>query len=235
VKLLTNNVLKNATITSTNESVNYPAEFLVDNFLRLRYQCIDSSDTITVVLDEAADIDSFYFGYTSSLSTISVAYKASGVTLGTSSFATYAGEQFASDHFATLSDIDTIVISITGTSGMYIGGIGAGEAIDMPYAIAAWSDEFVDNSIVTRTPHGQVQQNYVEPLKTFGFSFETVEFDDFYEIKAALQNLGGAPCWVTFFEDSPTTFEPLYCTVAMSGANRQLYTYNFDLDFLEAR
>ena len=264
MKILFDNVLERGEFASVNASANYPARNLADGFLRLRYQANAASDSVTITLAEITAIDSIYLGYTGNLASITVALYNGGelqtVALGAihvvstggarrifepgvtkhfgagevDYFDDYGGEQFASRHFP-LVFADEIVLTFTGANPFYIGGIGAGLAEDIPPAVAAWDDEFVDESVVVRSAHGQVQQQYIEPRDAFTFSFTDVPFADFYRVKEACASVASKPVWVTFFEDSETTFPPGYFSVTMEGQQRERLAYGFSLSFEEAR
>jgi len=265
MKILTKNELLGGTVSSAGASANYPARNLLDTFLRLRYQGNVTSDSITIDMDHPADFDSFFVGYIGNVTDITVTffigeaaqdiaksfihatgdgnirvfepgvvkYWAEGPT---DHFNNYQQTQYTSRHFPTLTNIDSVRIDITGTTPVYIGGVAGGVAIDMPPAIAAWRDDYEDNSSVTRSPGGQVQQAYIEPLEVYNLSFDQVKFDKFYEVKDALKALGsGGGAWVTFFEDSESEFPPMYCTINIGSPSRERNFYSFDLTFTEAR
>lgn len=266
MKLLTDNKLLGSTVTSTSASANYPARNLIDPFLRLRYQTAEVADTIEFDLSDDATFDSFFVGYTGNLTGIEVEFLSGDNVQDVAMFNIHvtgdgdtrvfepgvikyfgdgptnhwddyvSGRVFASRHFNPLANIDRVRINITGTGPIYIGGVGGGTAIDMPPATAAWRDEYEDNSVVTRSPGGQVQQQYVEPYDAFTFSFDKILFADYYQIKDAIKALGsGGGAWVTFFEDSEGEFPPGYYTVSMQGGTREDYFYSFNLSFIEAR
>lgn len=264
MKILTENKLTGATISSGQASANYPARNLIDDFLRLRYQANATADSVIFNLDDTANFNSFFVGYIGNVTSISVVFLSNGAVQDiarsfihatgdgntrvfeagvtkywaegpTDHFADYAQTQFASRHFPTLTNIDQVRIDVTGTSPIYIGGCAGGLAVNMPPATAAWRDEYEDNSTVTRTPHGQVQQNYIEPLESYNFSFDAVGFDKFYEVKDALKSLGSGAGWVTFFEDSEAEFPPGYFTMKINKPQRDRITYSFNVRFLEAR
>ena len=265
MKILTDNKLRGANISSSNGEPNYPAQNLIDDFLHLRYQANADTDEISIKLSEPASFDCFYIGYTGNISSITIHFYSDGgveniILLyqastgdgnlrifedGVNKFWAegaidywndYFGAQFASRSFTKINDIDEIKISIIGTSPIYIGGVAGGALVDMPPAVAAWRDDYTDNSIVTRSAYGQVQQNYIEPYKVFGFTFEEVSFTKFYEIKTSLRSLGaGGGAWVTFFEDSEDEFPPGYYTISFNDPERNKNVYSFNLTFTEAR
>ena len=264
MKILFDNVVKNAALSSLNASANYPVRNLRDGFLRVRYEVGATNDVVSIALDEPTFINALYFGYTGNLADIQVALYRDGilqtVALGAvhevssggpirifetgvikhfgagavDYFGDYDGEQFASRHFDPVI-ADEIVFQFTGVNPFYIGGVGAGLALDLPPAVAAWDDGYIDESVVTRSAHGQVQQQYIEPRDSFSFSFDSVEFDDFYMLKEAFRSVGSEPVWVTFFEDSEDTFPPGYFSVTMSDQQRLRNNYSFTLRFEEAR
>ena len=265
MKILTKNELLGGTVSSAGASGNYPARNLLDTFLRLRYQGNVTSDSITIDMDHPADFNSFFVGYIGNVASISVVFLSNGNVQDiarsfihatgdgnirvfepgvvkywaegpTDHFNDYSQTHYASRHFPTLTNIDSVRIDITGTSPVYIGGVAGGVAIDMPPAIGAWRDDYEDNSSFTRSPGGQVQQSYVEPLDVYNFSFDQVKFEKFYEVKDAIKALGaGGGAWVTFFEDSESEFPPMYCTLSMGSPERERHFYSFDLTFTEAR
>lgn len=265
MKLLTKNVLRQSTVSSAAASANYPARNLIDDFLLLRYQANATQDSITFDLDEQQSFDSFYIGYTGNVTSITVTFFSEGeaqqiarsfiAATGdgnirvfepgvvkywgegpTDHWRDYTGLQYASRHFPTITGVDSVTVEVSGTSPIYVGGMAGGEAIDMPAATAAWRDDYEDNSTVSRSPHGQTQQNYISPYNVFQFSFDAVGFDKFYEVKEALRELGsGLGAWVTYFEDSESEFPPGYATITMRNPQRERNTYSFGLTFTEAR
>ena len=238
MKILTDNKLRGANISSSNGEPNYPAQNLIDDFLHLRYQANAATTDIIIKLSEPASFDCFYLGYVGNVSSITVDFYSEGDVENSILlyWNDYFGAQFASRSFTKLNDIDEIKISIIGTSPIYIGGVAGGALVDMPPAVAAWRDDYTDNSIVTRSAYGQVQQNYIEPYKVFGFTFEEVSFAKFYEIKNSLRALGaGGGAWVTFFEDSEDEFPPGYYTISFNDPVRNKNVYSFNLTFTEAR
>lgn len=151
-------------------------------------------------------------------------------------FDDYAGEQFVSRHFGTLTTItDEIVITLTGDNPFYIGGIAAGESVDMPSSLAGWDDGYEDNSIVARSSHGQVQAHYIEPYNRYVFSWEGVSPSDYTAVRSEFKGVGSKPVWVTFFEESPDVVSPGYYTANMTGNRRSERTYSFEVEFTEAR
>lgn len=264
MKILFNNLLKDATYSGVNVSANYPARNLADDFLRLRYQVNNTGDSVSIELSEAITIDCFFLSYIGNVSDITVSFFSGDavqlVTLGpdvatgdgniivtgdgstmhfaegpSDYFDDYAGEQSVSRHFDTVTSIDKVTIDLVGTNPFYIGGIAAGQAVDMSPPVAAWDDTFNDNSPASRSSHGQVQALHIEPTKAFTFSFDGVSSSKYEAVKSAAMGAGPVPCWVTFFEDTPSTIRPGYYQVEMTGGQRSGHRYNFQLSFTEAR
>ena len=78
MKLLTDNKLRDATVSSSGASANYPARNLIDDFLRLRYQSNATSDSVTFAFDSAVDIDSFFVGYVGNVTSLTVVFYSDG-------------------------------------------------------------------------------------------------------------------------------------------------------------
>ena len=143
--------------------------------------------------------------------------------------------QFVSAHFPAISGVDRILIDLVGSDPFYVGGMAGGLAVEPPSPDAAWQDDQVNRSPVVRSPHGQVQQLYIEPYKQFLFTFNGATFAEFSAIKAGAMAVGSHPVWVTFFEDSPTDYPPGYYTMSLGSPQRERRLYRFTLNFEEAR
>ena len=264
MKILFDNILKTKQILSVNASANYPARNLTDNFLRLRYQVNTTSDSLTILLGETVTIDCLYMGYIGNLNDIKVSFFSGGAVLdvvfdsqhitepgvlrifeegvlamfggGPSDyFDDYDRQEFTSRHFAPITGVDEIRIDYTGTNPFFVGGIAAGLCTDMPPAIVQWEDSYRDNSVVTTSAQGQVLPQYIEPLKQFVFTFESVSYSEFLALKEKFRSVGPKPVWVTFFEESENEYPPGYYQVEMRGQQRDRLTYIFSVTFTEAR
>lgn len=64
MNILWDNKILDATISSDNESVSYPASALKSVFLHEKYQAIGNSDTISIVFDGTVSVNCIFFGYT---------------------------------------------------------------------------------------------------------------------------------------------------------------------------
>lgn len=264
MKILFTNVLCGGTYSATNAQSNYPAENLDDDFLRLRYQAAATSDAITIDLASAVSMDSFYMSYIGSVSTIDVAFYAGDVvqfiTLGTAVstgdsntivtgdgndmhfangpsdyFSDYAGQQSIVRYFDLVTSIDRVVITLTGTNPFYIGGVAAGSSVTIPVANTTYQPGYDDESSSVRSSHGQVQAVYVEPTRSYTFSFDGVTQANFDTVFNACRGVGPLPVWATFFEDSTAEYPPGYYQVTMQNQQRTGLTYSFQLVFSEAR
>ena len=64
MRILFDNVLDVATLTSLNAEDAYPVRNLISPFLRQIYQASGATDTITIALTEDVDIDAIFWGFT---------------------------------------------------------------------------------------------------------------------------------------------------------------------------
>ena len=235
--ILFDNVLKRSTVSSSNESLNYPSENLIDDFLRLRYQCGATSDTIEFALDDSYDISSIFTGYASGITTANVKLY-DGVTLKkTIALGTAINDETQAIHFVTEIGIDKITIEITGSIGMYIGGMAAGICYDMGNVLSPFEEKITDRSIVSSSPYGQVQQNYIPPLDSIFFIFRLKPRDERNTIVDEFKAIGnGATIWVDYFEDNHDFKKPQYVTVSSQVApSKVLREYTVSINLTEAR
>jgi hypothetical protein len=239
VKILFDNVLKNATLTSTNGSVNYPPENLVHNFLRKIYRSNATEyDTITITLDDYKYINSFFVGYTDTVKIVLRLYQ--GATLlktetlenvATTERITTDGSRrettsgairivsetfdYASVHWDTDYYVSSIQLDVYGGANIYVGGVGAGQAWTSRGPMSPWDEPFIDSTQVVTSPYGQTIRNEALPLNAYMWTFrdltreQTNELQDIYRSKKL-----GALVWVDAFEENHDFKKPFYAFIA---------------------
>jgi hypothetical protein len=233
MKLLLDNILSTATLTSLHEDPNNPLENLYHVFLRNRYQSTATSDTITITFASPTSINSIYYGYTNA-STISFQFlDASGnemLEFGESvgllteaggrlltelggGIAAYSNSDIAleieSFHFDAIS-VSSIKIALSGSANVYLGGVGVGTTYAPPYPSDNWTEPLDDRSIVSESQAGQILQEYVQPLRIYNFTFEALTRAELNTLRQTYIDLGrGKPLWIEIVPDH-TDVAPLY-------------------------
>lgn len=234
MKILFENVLASESINSVNQIPNYPAQNLVSKFLELRYEVAGTSDTVTVDFGSPTDIDCVFLGYLNNITDIDLDLKVGAVS-NAIDFSSYSNEGAVFRDFTVISGVTTIELNLQGLNPFFAGGLAMGKAVDMPPATVQWEDSFQDNSSVTVSPYGQVNAQYIKPLRQFVFTFESVSYNRFLFLKEQFAKVGSNPVWVVFFEESQSDYPPGYYRVRMQGQRRNRLVYEFSVVFTEAR
>ena len=239
MKILFENVLKDSTVSSVDGSANYPATNLLSRFLRKIYRSTAANfDTITITLDEYKYISSFFIGYTDSVKIVLRLYN--GATLlnthtfeetDTDERITVSGEtrettsgavrvvsenlSYTAAHFDSSYYVSHIELDVYGGTNIFIGGVGAGQAWEAAGPVATWDEPFIDSSVVTISPFGQVLQNEGRALSTYLWTFRELTRDQANALQDIYRSVKiGAMVWVDAFEDNHDFKKPFYATLA---------------------
>ena len=238
MKIIYDNVLLGYdSITSDNESINYPAVNIADEILEKRYQfTYGSSDQITIELEESEYINSIFFAFTNATQLDFKLYDVYDTLLASHSFTSITANCDAY-HFTSRYFVKKIIIDVTAVSGGYLGGVAAGEYYDLGSPTSPWEEGFVDNSVVESSPYGQSSQSYVEPIPENTWLFREYTREKINELKAIYQSLGvGFKIWVDPFEDSIDFIDPFYARItAPIRPQKNGRRYDFEFSVSEAR
>jgi len=235
--ILFDNALTRSTISSTYESGNYPADNLVDTFLRRRYQKTSASlDTIVCDFDSDEEANCLFLSYSDALDLTVRFYDAGGSVVRTDFISDILGTGSIVFTFpeTTLSKIE---IDVTGGVGTYIGGAGCGKAETIENLLASWEEPYIDNSLRASSLDGQSTAEYIRPLETYTWSFRAYTRNRVNEIKAIYRAVGvGAKVWVAPTEENLDFLGPFYGEIDASiTAVKNLIYYDFNISIKEAR
>ena len=232
--LLFEDKVANATFTSLNASLNYPAENLQNQILRKRYQSSIESDTITITFSGASTIKDFWYAFTNATSLELRLYSGLSVLLHT---ITISSPQAIDAYHFTAVEASYAEIDIAGSTGVYLGGVGLGSGVTYPDPLNAWEENYIDNSVVATSRAGQTLQDYVEPLKVNNWTFREIDRDDMNSFKTLYKNKGiGKPLWVDLFEGNHDFLEPIYASIGQPiVTTKNGRKYNFNINMREAR
>lgn len=235
MNILFNNVLEEASIIATNESLNYPSVNIVHPFLRKRFQSSSTSSLITLSFASDQTMDCFMYGYHTLTSATVVFKNSGGSTLDTLSIT--SPEDIGVESFTQLTTVRSIEITINGASGVYLGGVGAGVCYDMPDPVAVYEPGNADNSDYIESPQGQTLQTYIAPLRELSFGFREVAPSVRSEIETLYRSVGvGKPLFMDLYPGDRDKEPPIYAKI--TGAMSFPYSprrHNFTLKIREAR
>jgi len=236
MKILFDNLVKTATLTTTYPNLNYPVTNLAHTFLRRRYQMASSPTTITVTLAAASSVNCFFYGY-HNLTAITVRlYNAGDALLKTVTIAS-PESGVGAEHFDTIALVTYAEIDISAAATGYLGGVGLGLTSELPRPIADFKEELVDNSIVSMSPEGQTQQIYVEPLGSDIYTIRDVTRDERAAIIALFLAVGiGAPLWIDAFYGNHSYKAPYYGHFVQTlNTKKNGRRFDFGIELRESR
>jgi hypothetical protein len=234
MKLLLNNIILDATITSLNGSLNYPPENIQDSVLAKRFQSSIDQDVLTCDFESQSSVNCFYYSFTNA-STIQVRFFIGSDTL-VYAFTISSPEDTGAYHFNTIV-ADFMEIVIIGGLGVYIGGCATGLDVSFPNPVSPWNENVEDNSIVSENRAGETQTESIESLDVYSWIFRENSREEVNYYKNLLETVGlGTLIWVDPFEQDHDFISPLYAKltnpvkISKDGRN-----YRFNLDIKQAR
>jgi len=235
MRILFNNVFENASFLATNESLNYPVTNLAHPFLRKRFQSTSTSSVVTASFTSDQVMSCLFYGFHNFTSMTVVFKNSGGSTLLTLNIT--SPDDIGVEYFTTLTTVRSVVFTITGISGFYLGGVGGGACYAMPDPLAAYSPGNADNSDFVETPDGQTLQNYVEPLREYEFGFRDQTGVVYPEINSMYRSVGvGKPIYIDIYEDNRDKEPPIYGKIMKSLTfPYKPRRYGFTLKIREAR
>jgi len=214
MRILADNLLKDATITATNEDANYPVADVHDSSLLTRFQSTASTSVITCTLSEASTVSTFAFG-NHNISTLAI--KLTDSTLATTTHNYVAADlQFSTSitqmitYETAVTDIVEIEYTITAISTIYIGGLSAGQYIAPPDFDIGSKIGFISTGSRQKSRGGVSFNVPGVVLETFGCTINAGVIADFNTMNAfyaLVQNY--QPYYVDRWEES-TEFPVLF-------------------------
>lgn len=216
MKILFYNELEGSTVTAVSGSLNYPPSSIYHEFLRKKFKSMATTDTLTIDLEAAVDMNCLFIGFHNIGSGTASFFDGSLSPVGSSIDLAAADDIFVS-HFATIS-VKRITISATSTGSMlYIGGVGAGMSTTMPTERALpmpYSMGIVEKTTVTETTGGQVSRNRGASLRERVLRWDHVAkaTKDVIEAKVLLTGVG-KPIFIDLFENDRDFDPPIYAQI----------------------
>lgn len=235
MKILFNNEVKNATITSLTPNSNYSAPNLASQFLRLKYKSLGISDTITVQFPDEVSASGFFYGYSNAVSMTVKLYSSASVLLET--LAVDCTHSSGSAFFTQRNNVRWITIEATSiaTEDLYIGGIAFGVAYTMPDPLATMVRKLSNLSGSSTSGEGQVSNRYIEPLAVYDVSFAEEDKIVYYDVVDLFREVGTGHIWVDLTENNHAEHKPLYCTSNMIENPTKDRKVSFKITLTEAR
>ncbi len=212
MRVLFDNLVVPATLTTDEPSDNYPVTNLAHPFLRRKYQSVSSPAIITVTFAADSVVDCFFYGWHNFTSLIVRLYDSGDSLLSTITVAS-PESGVGSEFFTAVPAVAYAEVEIAG-SVPYLGGLGIGEFYELPRPIGDFSEGLDDHGVVVASSSGQAQQLYVEPLKTRDYTLVEMTRATRAEVAALMTSAGiGRPLWLDAFRLDHDYEPPMYCRI----------------------
>jgi len=235
VKILFDNLVKEATLLTTGPNLNYPVTNLAHTFLQRRYQTASIPATITVTFAAPSSVNCFFYGYHNLTALVVRLYDAGGLkkTVTIASPESDAG----AEHFDEEKLILSVQVDITAAATGYLGGIGLGMCELFPRPVANFEEGLIDNSVISVSAAGQTQQIYVEPLESDIYTIRDVTRSERATIVALFRSVGiGAPLWIDAFYDDHSYKAPYYGRFVQTiDTKKNGRRFDFGIELRESR
>lgn len=238
MRILTTNLFKYASMSSSSESSNYPMSNIIHPFLQLRWQPYeDGEQTGTAIWTTGQSVNCIALGYIApSISRIDIKIYDSGLLETLTNIKIIDGFAFA--YFSqTWTGVKKIEIIMTGAGTIYIGGASCGIYYQAPDFLSERTEALIDNSINNSTLWGNSSHMKIPALDSPSFSFAGYTIDTWKSMKNAFMTNGsGGLVWIDFFERNQSLKRPgYYAWEEFSDAVKNWKYYSWRVSFKEAK
>jgi hypothetical protein len=235
MKILFEELFKNASVIATNQSLNYPVANITHPFLHKLFRSSTTTSLITATFTADQCCSCFFYAY-HDITSMTVVYKNSGGgTLLTINVT--APEDIGIEYFTELTTVRSVEITVNGASGFYIGKVGTGCCYEMPEPLANYDSDMTDNTVSAASPYGQILSNHIEPLEDLVYNFRELELETKNEIKSLYKGVGkNNPVFMDLYEDARDKEPPIYGYFTQPFKFKYVpRRYSFQIKIREAR
>lgn len=222
MRILYNNLLRSSSNTATNQDANYPITNLDDDTLQTEFRATTNSSVISCELAEESTVSSFAFG-NHNIDTLQItltkADLSTVVTTYTSADLVYSSTDSVKIVYETaVATVTDIEFSITSVETLYIGGLSAGQYLQMPYFDVGPSVEKDTTASVSESRGGVMFPVPGTVQEVFSCNFGGVLITDFNAINAfTLLAKVDTSIYIDRWEDS-ILFPYLFCRLTKMPA-----------------
>ena len=217
MRFLYDNLIKYGEISATNSDTSFPISNVTHKFLMKKFQTLTGFTTseITITLNDVSDINCIALGFHNAQAATYELRNSSSTLLSSGSLnTTYSTDM---THFATVSNVKTIIIDIDAGSSAteaYIGGISVGKSLVFELINQNPPMSLPSNDKSNQTEGGQVTGKKTKRLRGYQVPFDVISNSQYNEIQEHF-NLNGSvyPVYLDIFEESHDFIQPLYCVV----------------------
>jgi hypothetical protein len=235
-----NNLLKDATLSATNENLNRQVTNIIHNFLELAFYATGNNSIITAELNTTHDIDHVAFDY-HNIDTMTIRfYNVFDVLITTETITVIDDCNF--HYFDTVESVFSVQIEMTTLdSYLYVGGISIGEYFQLPNFQQTITEGLNLNDSYFTSPGGQRSGNKRFCPLPKSVNFANISNDEKNNIVTYMRYMqNSTPHFIDFYPDAQEYFPPVYGCIEMSNTSipkRRISTWEWDINinYMECR
>ena len=208
MKLLYDNLIQTATLSSDNATSTTNVNNLKDRILKLKYDATGSTDTVYAEWTSDQTISCIALGYHNLSGASYVLKNSGGSTIGSGTL------EYSYDtnmtYFAAVSGVRTLEVSLTSSDNIYLGGLGCGTTFDVDGHNVNPRFDFQNQGSATWLTGGQTYGAQSAVLEYWRATIE-VENSDRLLFKSALNKVGNwFPIYADLYEENHAEQRPIY-------------------------
>lgn len=225
--VLFNNLIYNATISADTVDSSYPVTNLQNDEPSKLYKANQASAVITLTLADTSTINCLYLANTNATGASLGLYNASNTLLDTQTVDVDRGGAC----FVGVSDVSYMILTLSGSDTVYLGGIGTGAKYQMPNPLNDVIPLPIDNTVRNISDSGTGFFNRVPIRIAISTNFANIArtlYNEIFGLWAALAH----PVWVDVYENYTGIINPMFADMAMGNSpthkyKRDAMTFNF--------
>lgn len=211
MRVLYSSILDNrSSASSLNPNASFPVTNLFHEFLQKTYKSTDTTDTISIALDNAYDADCVAFGYHNLTQMVVRLYNLADSLVHTE---TINSPRVGEMKYFTSVNVKRLEIDLTAGSDCFLGGVYLGEHLQMPYSSTTPSFGRRINSYTRQTGGGQSTGQKRGLLKGFDFNFPLVTQSQLDNITTMLETVQNVDKLFLDTWEGSTYLPPIYSRI----------------------
>lgn len=234
MRIAWDNRIKEATLTATNENLNYPIENIIHNYLTKKFKGTRTESTITITFTDVEDINFIAIGYKNLIDAEAEFFDIDNISLGTQ----VLNCDIDINYFTKISAVKKINLAVT-TDQDYveIGNISAGEYLQLenPFVTIPITPSL--STKFSKSDGGQLTGRKLKSLLSYEFKFPPIiEISDIEDIKKMLDSVQTVEnIWIDIWELNNNILSSKFGNIISAQFNlSKNQNYDFIFSFQES-
>lgn len=216
MKILFDNLLRNATISATNEDESYPVSRVTDRYLEYRFKSITMTTVVTASWTTDQTVSCIALGYHNLSSGTYVLKNSGGTSVGSGSLEVDYDTDMT--YFTAVSTVRSIELTLTSASVLYVGGLGCGVPFSQDFHNQNPRIDFVNNDNLTFLNGGQSLGTKTKNRWVYNATLNDLTQSDLETFTNGLVLVGkNFPVYFDLFNGDHTLGRPIHGVLRIRG------------------